>query len=319
MESAPIQIERIITEDNVEIMSVRWSPDDSILSIGCSDGSVKIYSDGGFLRSLAFQRHTESTPITCMRWKPATGKTRNVLLVTSSDGSICQYHASSGRIMYQTSLVDNEAYSCEYKQDASAYAIGCKDTSIKIYDENSKAMITMLGPSRGIGAGHNNRVFSLKWFDENLLASGGWDNKILIWDIREAKSVREIFGPHICGDSIDVKNNILLVGSYHHNSQLQLWDIAEGKNLYTESLKTGDKACFVYTAQFGKTENILAVGGSGSDESYFFNSDPVTPLGVIANLTKPVYSIDFCNESSRAAIGCGDGSVVIAKIQVSKN
>lgn len=314
MEAQPIQIERIITEENVEIMSVRWSPDDSILSVGCSDGSIKIYSDAGFMRSLSCGRNDSA--ITCMRWKPLSGKTRNVLLATTSDGGIHQFHASSGRIMYQTCLSDNESYSCEYKPDASAFAIGCKDTAVRIFDENSKAVICTLGPSLGYNPGHNNRVFALKWFDENTLISGGWDSKIIIWDIRRGQSVRDIFGPHICGDSLDVKGNILLTGSYHHANQLQLWDIAGGHNLFTGTLKNNGKECFVYTAQFGKTANVIAIGGSGSDESYIYNMDPVSPLAVVANVTKPVYSIDFCNESTKLAIGCGDGSVIITKVNI---
>ena len=71
----------------------------------------------------------------------------------------------------------------------------------------------------------------------------------------------------------------------------------------------------MYTAQFSKTDNIFGIGGSGSDESYFFRINPVTPLAVMTNLTKPVYSIDFCNESAKVAVGCGDGSVVISTIK----
>jgi COMPASS component SWD3 len=54
--------------------------------------------------------------------------------------------------------------------------------------------------------GHSNRVFSIKFNpdDENILLSGGWDNTVQIWDIRAGASVRSIFGPHICGDAMDI-------------------------------------------------------------------------------------------------------------------
>ena len=315
MEEASIQIERILLEENLEIMSVRWSIDDSMLAIGCSDGSIKIYSDEGFIRSLYCQRAAEAMPITSIRWKPASGKTKNVLLATTCDGGIFQFHASSGRLMHHENLVDNSSFSCEYKPDGNAFAIGCRDTTIRLYDEQSKSLITQFGPSLGFNPGHNSRVFSLKWVDENMMISGGWDNKIIIWDIRQREIAKEIFGPHICGDSIDAKGGILLTGSYHQKDQLQLWDIASGRNMLTMQLASGHNECLVYTAQFSKTDDILACGGSGSDESYFFNSNPVSPLGVMANLTKPVYSIDFCNTSSKAAIGCGDGSIVICKVK----
>jgi len=44
--------------------------------------------------------------------------------------------------------------------------------------------------------------------------SGGWDNNIKIWDIRSATPIRSIYGPYICGDSIDLSNEVIMTGSY---------------------------------------------------------------------------------------------------------
>jgi WD40 repeat protein len=32
--------------------------------------------------------------------------------------------------------------------------------------------------------GHDNRVFAVKFIDDNILISGGWDSVIHVWDIR---------------------------------------------------------------------------------------------------------------------------------------
>ncbi|KAG8233855.1 hypothetical protein J437_LFUL006878 [Ladona fulva] len=57
--------------------------------------------------------------------------------------------------------------------------------------------------------GHSSRVFSIQFhpLNENEFISGGWDNLILFWDKRTQKAVGSIFGPHICGESIDVDTN----------------------------------------------------------------------------------------------------------------
>lgn len=34
--------------------------------------------------------------------------------------------------------------------------------------------------------------------------SGGWDNTVKVWDIRSKTPVHSIFGPHVCGESIDI-------------------------------------------------------------------------------------------------------------------
>jgi len=56
-------------------------------------------------------------------------------------------------------------------------------------------------------AGHSNRIFSCKYHpgDPNIIVSGGWDNTVQIWDARTGFSQRSIYGPHLCGDSLDLQ------------------------------------------------------------------------------------------------------------------
>jgi COMPASS component SWD3 len=66
--------------------------------------------------------------------------------------------------------------------------------------------------------GHTNRIFSVK-FDQNspnLIYSGGWDCMVNIWDLRTGRCSGTIFGPQICGEAIDIKDDsiTLLTGSH---------------------------------------------------------------------------------------------------------
>jgi WD40 repeat protein len=45
-----------------------------------------------------------------------------------------------------------------------------------------------------------------------VLISGGWDNTVQVWDVRLNRSVRSLFGPYVCGDSLDLKGNAILAG-----------------------------------------------------------------------------------------------------------
>lgn len=71
----------------------------------------------------------------------------------------------------------------------------------------------------------------MKFVDKNVLISGGWDSVVHIWDIREGKSVRHFYGPHISGDSIDYQNGRILIGCYSPKDQLQVWNFTSAKKI----------------------------------------------------------------------------------------
>lgn len=57
--------------------------------------------------------------------------------------------------------------------------------------------------------GHKSRVFSACFnpSSNHELVSGGWDDTIQFWDIRQPFSQRYIGGVHICGEGIDISQN----------------------------------------------------------------------------------------------------------------
>ena len=76
----------------------------------------------------------------------------------------------------------------------------------------------------GVTPGHSNRVFSLK-FDpdnDNVIVTGGWDNTVQIWDARAGHAVRSFYGPHVCGDSVDVFDGMVLTGSWRPENPLEV-------------------------------------------------------------------------------------------------
>jgi WD40 repeat protein len=89
---------------------------------------------------------------------------------------------------------------------------------------DTKSISTNLGCAEWNYRGHSNRIFSIKFIDDNTLISGGWDSVIHLWDVRLGKSVKSVFGPHVAGDSIDFQNNNILIGCYAAKNQIQIWD-----------------------------------------------------------------------------------------------
>lgn len=308
-----LELENSFPNCESEIFSIRWSPDDSHIAAGCSDGTVKIYSSiyGTLIRSLNCKLSADVYPVTSVRWRPdkAIGKTKNVLLVITCDGGIMHWHTSSGKILHSLRLTDNQALSSDFNSEGTSFAIGCKDRSIKVFDEGTKDKIADLTGGDVQQLGHDNRIMSVKWIGDSILMSGGWDNNILIWDLRTTSVVRSFYGPRVYGDSLDIKGDMILAGSYNIEEQLQIWSLGDGRCIFSDNLTNEGKSCMVYSAQFSKFDygNVFAIGGIGANQCYLYDMAQKKPFAVVSNIPKAVYSLDFAHHSDKIVLGSGDG------------
>ena len=211
-----------------EVFTCRFDPTDKYLACGYGDGAIRIYNtDTGkcafTLCSLVDQfGKSDDMPVTALRWRPANNasKTANILVSAQADGYLKHWHATSGRCLHSRQCEDNmdqQLYTIDYNFDGSLLATAGKDKYIRLYDEQTKALVMSM-KENGELCGHSNRVFCVKFdpVNQNMLASGGWDNTVQIYDIRKKGPIHSIYGPHICGDAIDFKDdgNTMLTGSY---------------------------------------------------------------------------------------------------------
>lgn len=307
-------------QEESEVFSVRWNPEDTHLAAALGDGTVRLYAanDGSVVRSLNCRIGEDSMPVTGIRWRPAsaTAKTKNVLVSITCSGVITHWHATSGKELHRIVLEGNQCLALDYSHDGSSFAVGCKDMCVRIFDESTKVMTMELTQGLGERLGHSNRIFSVKWMDENTIISAGWDNNVLIWDLRQRHVVRYFYGPHVCGDTLDLHNGILMTASYSMTDQLELWDVASGSKLQGLTLQHGERMCMAYAAQFSKSDGglTLAVGGSGGDECHFFTTDSLQRFSVLTNIPRAVFSVDHSHSDNRVAIGCGDGTIRLVQI-----
>ena len=160
--------------------------------------------------------------------------------------------------------------------------------------------------------------------DPNILCSGGWDQKIIVWDLRVAEPITYIQGPSICGDGLDIVQNQLLTASWRSSKQLQFFDLRKGEKLMDIELKPAKcaqssvyKSCFLYSCQLSKLNGNFAIcGGSKLNQAYVVNiNEHYKQIGVIYNLSRAVYTVDFGYESNFFAISGGDGIVRLFDIR----
>ena len=121
------------------------------------------------------------------------------------------------------------------------------------------------------------------------------------------------------GDAVDVAGGTTVTGSWRPDNPLQLWDFGSGALIENISWGHGlnDEPCFLYAAQFSKEGNgeLIAAGGSGSNEAKVFDRASGKAIGTVSGMTKGVYTVDFSPDSSMLAVAGGDASVRLLEIK----
>lgn len=334
--SAALQPKVTISSLTSEVFCVRFSPDGKFLAAGCGDGAIRVFNvqNGNLAYNLQGGSNV-ALPTTALRFRPITPTTRtkNVFLAANAAGAVQHWHMTSGKCLH--SLEDdgsNQVYALDYNSEGTHFVTAGKDTKIRVYDEATKSLLQTMDGGVGFSVkatpGHSNRVFSAKYVpqDDNIVVSGGWDNTVQVWDLRVGASVRSIFGPHICGDSLDVVGNEIVTGSWRPEKQLEVWDLGTGAKITdiawhasSAAAQAGQPSCMLYAAQFSKENQgparFIAAGGSGLNEAKVFDHHAGNAVvGTITGLSRGIFTLDFSPDNLKIAVAGGDATIRIIDI-----
>jgi COMPASS component SWD3 len=162
------------------------------------NGEIKVYDPhgGDLMKILRDNTEVSGMPITSVvKFKPlpysGESQSETVILAGDNGGNITKFDVIRGNIVEcieWTGENENEIYALDYSSDGSQFAAVGYDKMVRVYDDNNTMqLIEELDPFNSGQSGHSNRVFAVKFSkdDPNILISGGWDNNIMIYDIRE--------------------------------------------------------------------------------------------------------------------------------------
>ena len=307
-----------------ECFSSSFSEDGAFLACGYSNGHVNIFNLKE-PKSAPVKFCAASYPVTSVKWN---NKKKTTLLVGSADGYLGHWHSTSGKILHSMKEVDNSINSVCYSHDYKNFISAGNDICVRLYDENMKTLITTMKPYKFNEPGHTGRIFCCKFFpnDSSTIYSGGWDKTIQFYDTRSGKVANSIYGPEICGDSIDMNGYTLASGAWSTNEQIQLWDIRTLKcicNVYWEN-KSVYYPTYIYSVKFNvrKDRKFLSVGAVNKplfrifDMNSFNSYDGLketnvpTPILGSGENYQACFSTDFAKISSNKELfccGCIDG------------
>ncbi|KAJ3404883.1 hypothetical protein HDV05_006867 [Chytridiales sp. JEL 0842] len=338
--------------EDADLYSVKFSLDEEYIAAGMGNSDVNIYSTrtNEFIRVLQ-SPSPEKFPCTSIAFRPdATSfKNRNVVAAAYADGRLIHWHATTGQLLSTIQDGDSQLNCVTYQDghipmldiapgsgsaalEAGAptggagklFATGGSDMYVRVYDSVTHKRITQMISGQGdVSAGHSSRVFSVKFHpkDPNLLISGGWDNTLQIWDMRLQHSVRSLYGPHICGDSIDFSDDgeRIMTGSFSKENQIQVWSFKEGQCIQNVSWSVAEgerqnRASMIYSASYSH--------GKGGDNKYIVAGATGTvneAVGMVQGFSQSVYSSVISPSEKLLAVGGAFKSLYVYDIDPQQN
>ena len=319
--------------DKEECFTLRYDESSKNLAAGYSTGFIGIYNlekpelDPEYKKSYIIS----SFPITCLRWKPFN---RTTLLTVNAEGFIIQLHSKSGKILQKIEEENNPLMCVDYSYDGLLFATGGNDKIVRLYDDNTKTLIKKLERHRYDLPEHSNRIFAVKFSkkDPNLLLSAGWDNTILLYDLRAKEVQNYLYGPHVCGDGLDLKEDLLLTVSWEKEDQIQLFDLRNNKKIGVFQMKLNedaknslDNVSYLYSCRFNPVNTTFCVTGSNKNYLRIYdysnlNYDNITEQKIksilnLDELKEPCYCCDYNIKGDKLAYGSAKSKVTFMDLK----
>ena len=251
-----------IKEAGEHCYGIKYSHDGAYFAATFGNGAVRIFDAKNYaqLQRAKLGGKCDDVPATGVKWRDIQEGAEDGVYevsVTSTGGGCFGFcfdvSDPSGAFLdklWKCPEENNETNCCDYSPDGKWLATAGSDRQVRIYDPVKKKLVNTLslghddsGHSR---PAHTNRIFSCAWSTPNFFLTGGWECPVQIWDIRTGKAERQLSGPAVSADSIEVMATTqhVMIGSNRNNKQITVFDYMTGREIVAESEK--------YSAGFGK-------------------------------------------------------------------
>jgi serine/threonine protein kinase/WD40 repeat protein len=249
--------------DGTEIASLHG------LHLRCSDGSAArpLFSrDGGYVavwyypsRALKMWKLGGAKPLLLVD-EPAQVSTFNfspgsrLFAFGLAGGSIQVIELASGRLRprFQTGPLPQ---GLAFHPTRPQFAVASNGKKIRICDLDSGKVLTELPQAAGVEG-----PTTIDWHPQgNILAVGGWDHAIYLWDVATRKQIARLEGHKNFGLRFAFNHAGDLLASTCWDNTLRLWDPRTGQALF----KT--QASVPSLVRFSPDDNLLAASHSGNN------------------------------------------------------
>ncbi len=198
--------------------------------------------------------------------------------------------------------------------DGTLAAGGAADGRVQLFTASDGGRLTAAGPSLQVGDGV---VQSLAFSpDGSVLAVGGNDQTIHLWDVSDPAHPQELLTTEDTGGQVyalDFGPDGRLLAAGTTAGEILLWDISDPRHATLLTTFGGDDG-YVFGVRFSPDGSVLATAGAGRVVSLWDVADPRHPTEIGSPLSGPTNDIEairFDRTGDRLAAVSDDGVVWI--------
>lgn len=269
------------------------------------------------------EEESKKAVCTMLKWKP--GSEPDSILAVDIKGSIRRYSKKEKKQVFNVDTEEgenNRLFALDYSPDGETFATAGTDRLVRVYDDATMKLKVTLDGFHTKKSGHSNRIFWVSYNknDSNMIASAGWDNTIIIHDIRQKGPVAGILGAYVWGDALDFWDQEVISGSWRNNEQLQIWDTRttdkkqdidwDGDDFDSE---TPVKIFSLSRSHLKGEKNLMIAGGGQSNELRVFNSD-FKPVVNLTDMTRGTFTWEISHHADSFLFAGGDGVIRVCKV-----
>ena len=285
-------------KDDFYLNTVDWSSSD-ILAIGLNTTLYTLKTNLSQVE-LALEGDNEITAI-------SFNSSGNCLFVGYENGYVQLIDMKACKVI-STYSGHSKRITCGSWCNDFLFSTGSQDT--RIFDHDTRVSAPFVKAHNG----HKREVCNLKWSpDGRFLASGGSDNKVLIWNLSHNFPLYTL-GDHSAAVKAlawhPLNKNLLATGGGIADRNIKMWDCMESKCL--RSVDTGSQVCNLLFSKDGR-ELVSGHGYMGNTVSVW-NSCSLGKIGQIKAHANRVLHLAMSPNGETVMTGAGDETLKFWKL-----
>ncbi|MFY9610837.1 MAG: AAA family ATPase [Blastocatellia bacterium] len=223
-----LELKSLFPGHTAGVRAVAFSSDGKILASGSYDSTIILWAaEEGLMLHPPLRGHT--APVYRVAFSP-DGKT---LASASLDRTVRLWEVKTGQLIGKPLSHNDAVYSVAIEKNGKILASGGKDGTVRLWNIESQKE---LGPplihrhSMGDEERAADAVYNVAFSpDGNIVASGGFDGRIILWDIKERKQAGGPLFVKAPVFSMAFSHNGTMIASGDNVGEVKLWDVGTRK------------------------------------------------------------------------------------------